>query len=95
MTLFTGQMVKAGRYPDRIDHYSVLNTIETMYGLPLLGDSLIHTVITGCWKEYSVPTASIDKTSGDILYPNPTDGLFYIELPGNPEATAEIYNLKG
>lgn len=95
VTLFTGQLVKAGRYPDRIDHYSVLNTIETMYGLPLLGDSLTHTVITGCWKEHSVPTASIDKTSGDILYPNPTDGLFYIELPGNPEATAEIYNLKG
>jgi phosphatidylinositol-3-phosphatase len=95
VTVFTGQMVKPGEYSDRIDHYAVLNTIENMYGLPFLGDSLTHTIISGCWKEKAVPTATYDKTSNANLYPNPNNGLLYIELPAYNEASAEIYNSKG
>ena len=32
-------MVTPGRYPGRIDHYSLLRTIEDMYGLSPLGAS--------------------------------------------------------
>ena len=95
VTVFTGQMVKAGGYSTRIDHYSVLNTIENMYGLTYLGDSVTHTIITGCWKENSIPSGSTDKTAKDILYPNPCNGLLYIELSDNNEATAEIYTANG
>jgi acid phosphatase len=38
-TIFVGPMVRPGRYSERIDHYSVLRTIEDMYGLSHLGYS--------------------------------------------------------
>jgi hypothetical protein len=38
-TIFAGQPVKAGSYSERIDHYSVLRTIEDMYGLPCTGNN--------------------------------------------------------
>ncbi|MBU6259562.1 MAG: hypothetical protein KGL18_04420 [Burkholderiales bacterium] len=36
-TILVGPMVKPGLYDQRIDHYSVLRTIEAIYGLPYLG----------------------------------------------------------
>jgi acid phosphatase len=36
-TVLVGTHVRPGSYPQRIDHYGVLRTIEAMYGLPLLG----------------------------------------------------------
>lgn len=95
LTVFTGQMIQAGQYSKRIDHYAVLNTIENMYGLPFLGDSLTHPIITDCWKENSIPTRSTEKTSKIFMYPNPNNGLLYIELSDYHEATVEIYNYKG
>ena len=95
LTVFTGQRVQAGQYSTRIDHYSVLNTIENMYGLEYLGDSVTHTIITDCWKENSIPSGSNDKTTIDILYPNPNNGWFYIELSDYHTATVEIYNSNG
>jgi hypothetical protein len=95
VTVFTGQMVQAGQYSTRIDHYSVLNTIENMYGLAYLGDSVTHTIITDCWKENSIPSGLNDKTAKDILYPNPNNGLFFVELTDYHDATAETYNSNG
>lgn len=95
LTVFTGQMVKAGQYSNRIDHYSVLNTIENMYGLPYLGDSLTHTIITDCWKENPITPVSNNKISNDIIYPNPNNGLLYIECSDYRDAVAEIYNSNG
>lgn len=48
-TLFVGQMVKAGRYGETINHYTVLRTLEDMYGLPAVGNSANVSVITDCW----------------------------------------------
>jgi hypothetical protein len=42
-------MVTPGRYPGRIDHYSLLRTIEDMYGLTPLGKSADAASITGIW----------------------------------------------
>src|SRR4029077_12216629 len=36
-TIFAGQMVNPGQYSETINHYNVLATLETMYGLPLAG----------------------------------------------------------
>jgi hypothetical protein len=49
-TVFTGQPVKTGTYPERITHYSVLRTIEDMYGLTYLGNAGSATSITDAWK---------------------------------------------
>src|SRR5262249_42636584 len=37
-TIFVGPMVQPGQYGEQIDHYSVLRTVEDMYGLPYLAN---------------------------------------------------------
>lgn len=48
-TIFVGPMVKVGKYNVKIDHYSVLRTLEAMYGLPYAGQSTRVTPITNIW----------------------------------------------
>lgn len=49
-TIFVGPMVKRGQYSETINHYTVLATIEAMYGLPALGNSQGVSPITDVWK---------------------------------------------
>lgn len=49
-TIMVGPMVKAGVYPQKINHYSVLRTIEDMYHLGRLGESAKATPIQSIWK---------------------------------------------
>src|SRR5512138_999647 len=74
VTVFVGPMVKPGRYPVRITHYSVLRTIEDMYGLPRLGQSASAAPITEIWRpgagatgqaEDSGRTAGVDPPARD------------------------------
>ncbi len=39
LTVVAGAGVRPGRYPQRVDHYSLLHTIEDCYGLPAIGAS--------------------------------------------------------
>ena len=48
-TIFVGPMVKQGTYSEHIDHYSVLRTIEDMYGLTPLQNAATATPITDVW----------------------------------------------
>jgi acid phosphatase len=48
-TMFVGPMVRAGTSKQRIDHYSVLRTLEDMYGLAPLGQAAAATPISGIW----------------------------------------------
>ena len=52
-TIFVGPMVQAGDNPTRIDHYSLLRTLEDMYGVPPTGKAANAEPITAIWK--SVP----------------------------------------
>jgi len=49
-TVFVGEMVKRGRYGQKIDHYSVLRTIEEMYGLSHAGSSADSSAVSNVWK---------------------------------------------
>ncbi len=49
-TIFVGAMVKTGQYSERIDHYSVLRTIEDMYKLSHLGHCAAAAPITDIWR---------------------------------------------
>jgi phospholipase C len=50
-SLAVGSAVRRGvRVTSRIDHYSLLRTIETAWGLPLLGHSAAAKPITGIWE---------------------------------------------
>jgi len=50
-TLFVGPMVLPGQYPERIDHYTLLRTIEDMYGLAALGQSASAAPISDVWRQ--------------------------------------------
>jgi phosphatidylinositol-3-phosphatase len=49
-TLFYGAHVRAGRYSTAYDHYSVLRTIEDMYGTNHAGAAASATPITEIWR---------------------------------------------
>jgi hypothetical protein len=49
-TVFVGEMVKHGSYDEKIDHYSVLRTIEEMYGLSHAGSNAASSAISNVWK---------------------------------------------
>jgi hypothetical protein len=49
-TVFVGEMVKHGSYDQKIDHYSVLRTIEEMYSLSRAGSSAASSEISNVWK---------------------------------------------
>src|SRR5271156_2993924 len=49
-TIFVGPMVKPGKYSEKIDHYSVLRTLEAMYGLPYAGKSAAASAVTDVWR---------------------------------------------
>jgi len=49
-TIFVGPMVKSGQYSENINHYTVLRTIEAMYGLKPVGGSRGIKPITDVWQ---------------------------------------------
>lgn len=49
-TLFIGQKVKGGNYNERINHFSLLKTIEKMYKLHYAGESSEANLIRDCWR---------------------------------------------
>ncbi len=50
-TVFAGPMVRPGDVVDRIDHYTILRTIEDMYQLAPLGTAATTPPITGIWTQ--------------------------------------------
>ena len=48
-TIFFGGPVKTGSYPEPINHYNVLRTIEDAYALPYAGASATAAPITDAW----------------------------------------------
>jgi acid phosphatase len=49
-TIIVGEHVAPGRYAQHLTHYSLLRTIEDMYGLPRLGKSASAPPINGVWR---------------------------------------------
>ena len=49
LTLFAGENVKPGKYSEKISHYNVLKTLETMYGLHVQ-DTTKEVAIKNIWK---------------------------------------------
>ncbi|GLQ81674.1 acid phosphatase [Mesorhizobium huakuii] len=49
-TVFYGFGIERGRYAEKIDHYSVLRTIEDIESVPPLGTSVIRSVIASGWN---------------------------------------------
>jgi hypothetical protein len=58
-TIFYGANVATGHYSTTINHYSVLRTIEDMYGLPYAGAASSATPITNVWSTTSSNTVTV------------------------------------
>lgn len=48
-TIFAGAMVVPGQYGESIDHYTVLATLESMYGLTAIAGAAARNPITDVW----------------------------------------------
>lgn len=49
-TLFVGAHVQAGEYPETINHYDVLRTVEALVGAPFTNEAAHATTITDIWQ---------------------------------------------
>lgn len=97
-TLFTGEMVKAGEYSDSINHYSVLRTIEDMYGLPYTCNAASAVPITNCWNTTGIDNRINEIKNSLLIFPNPGRGSFHIWMKNiNPGTLCKIkiYNAFG
>jgi phosphatidylinositol-3-phosphatase len=98
VTIFTGQKVKGGEYSETINHFSVLRTIEDMYGLPYAGAASSATPITDCWDITHVISESGNMENQFSVFPNPAAGGFSIRLntaTAGSLKNVEIYNSFG
>lgn len=58
-TIFVGAAVKTGTYPETINHYTVLRTLEDAYSLPHAGASSAATPITDVWNTDPATTVTL------------------------------------
>jgi acid phosphatase len=75
VTMFYGPMVQGGQYPELIDHYAVLRTIQDLYSLPPTGNTGSYAPISDCWR-----SAGLNNLNGSYqqlvsVSPNPASGI--------------------
>jgi hypothetical protein len=69
-TIFLGPMVKQGQFTETINHFSVLRTVEDLYGLTHAGAAASATPITDVWQAatpaftLTASPASVSVTQG-------------------------------
>lgn len=54
-TILFGAGIRAGRYPEPMNHYTLLRTIEDAYGLPALGRAAVLRPLATIWTESPAP----------------------------------------
>lgn len=93
-TIFSGPMVAKALYANRIDHYSILRTIEDMYGLPYAGNAATSTPITYCWKTVPKSTLETNITGDNFtleVFPNPVSTTLNIVADKNLQSENKLF----
>jgi hypothetical protein len=91
-------MVKAGEYAETINHYTILRTIEDMYGLSYACNASTATPISDCWNVANGVNESEPDDNFFSVYPNPSSGTFTIQIEWSKFSklvSFEIYNMFG
>ena len=99
-TIFAGQMVIPGQYSKQIDHFSVLRTIEDMYGLRYACNASTATPITGIWTFPAAVPSDKSSTAENIFtaVPNPSGGDLVIHVAASADGglrRLEIFDVLG
>jgi phosphatidylinositol-3-phosphatase len=71
-TIFYGPMVKQGVYSQLISHYSVLRTLEELYGLPFLGGAATVASIANIWLDPMITSTQSKSPSVTPTLLSPT-----------------------
>jgi hypothetical protein len=89
VTIFIGQNIVQGQYSEHIDHYTVLRTLEDMYGLPYAGNSDTAFSIVDCWV---IPTKIANKIKNESLslFPNPATESLILNFYADKSQSVKI-----
>lgn len=89
-TVFVGENVVQGQYPETIDHYSILRTLEDMYGLPYAGNSATSIPITDCWITSSTGIKNLEKNEILNLFQNPVSESISLDFYSKKQQNIKI-----
>lgn len=89
-TVFVGENVVQGQYPETIDHYSILRTLEDMYGLPYAGNSATSIPITDCWIPSSTGIKNLEKNEILNLFQNPVSESISLDFYSKKQQNIKI-----
>ncbi|HEY3170877.1 MAG TPA: alkaline phosphatase family protein, partial [Thermoanaerobaculia bacterium] len=70
-TIFVGPMVLPGDYGTRIDHYTVLRTLEELYGLAPTGNAASASTILDIWQFSRIPVVPPGRSRRPVVVPFP------------------------
>ncbi len=66
-TIFAGAGVRAGQYPEHVTHYNVLRTLQDMYGLPPLANTVTAGPIVDIWTSSPVNQPPVASFTGSCV----------------------------
>ena len=89
-TVFYGPMVKGGTCTTHYTLFSLLRTIEDMYGTGHAGAAASATPITDVWKTTSTGINSIEASSSLQVYPNPASSVIRFDGSKLADASGDI-----
>lgn len=96
-TVFYGPMVQTSSNHTSYTLYSILRTIEDMYGLGYAGAATTTVPITDCWQ--ANPVAGINTVSANLIkcYPNPASSIlrFQGDALNNTGTEIDITDITG
>jgi phosphatidylinositol-3-phosphatase len=93
VTIFNGPMVKSGEYADTINHYTVLRTIEDMYGLPYACNAATALTITDCWNSLTAVAEPVEGNINFSIYPNPAQNIFNIQIENSNFSRPAVFEI--
>lgn len=82
--IVVGAGVKPGNYPQPLNHYSLLRTIEDMYDLPFLGEAATAAPLPDIWEPPAAKTTRLSPTA---------DTFAWDEVPDRPFGSATLLDV--